>query len=257
VPVGYELSFGYEGDFPAIEVELSSGEKVSIVGKIDRADSMESREGGGTYIRIVDYKSGNKDFKIGDVYHRLQLQLLVYLDAILTELGKKSGAEMLPAGVLYFKLDDPIVKADQELEDAEVEKKIMSELKMSGLIIRDKDIIRCMDSEISGYSDIIPVRIKTDGTISEGSSSTATVEQFDTLRSYVKQAIKDICEEILEGNIDINPYSKNGSAPCRYCSYSSVCQFDPAVKGNKYRIFKDIKEEEAWKLIEKEIDKTV
>jgi ATP-dependent helicase/nuclease subunit B len=256
VPVGYELSFGYEGDFPAIEVELNSGEKVGIVGKIDRADSMESKEGSGTYIRIVDYKSGNKDFKIGDVYHRLQLQLLVYLDAILTELGKKPGAEMLPAGVLYFKLDDPIVKADKDLEDAEVEKKIMSELKMSGLIIKDEDIIRCMDSEISGYSDIIPVRIKTDGTISEGSSSTATIEQFDTLRAYVKQAIRDICEEILEGNIDINPYSKKGAAPCRYCSYSSVCQFDPAVKGNKYRIFKDIKEEEAWELIEKEIDKT-
>lgn len=257
VPVGYELSFGCEGEFPAIEVELSSGEKVSIIGKIDRADSMESREGGGTYIRIVDYKSGNKDFRISDVYHRLQLQLLVYLDAILTELGKKTGAEMLPAGVLYFKLDDPLVKADQEIGDAEIEKKIMGELKMSGLLIRDEDIIKCMDSEISGYSDIIPVRIKTDGTISEGSSSTATAEQFQALRTYVKQAIGGICEEILEGRIDISPYIKKGTAPCRYCSYSSVCQFDPSVKGNKYRVLKDIKEEEAWELIEKEIDKTV
>jgi ATP-dependent helicase/nuclease subunit B len=255
-PVGYEMSFGFGGDFPAIDVELSSGERVSLVGKIDRADSMEDA-GGGTYIRIVDYKSGNKDFRVGDVYHRLQLQLLVYLDAILTELGKKSGAEMLPAGVLYFRLDDPLVKADQELGEDELGRKIMSELKMSGLLINDEDIIRRMDSEISGYSDIIPVRLKTDGTLSGGSSSTATAEQFQALRRYVRQAIRNICEEILEGNIDISPYSRKGSAPCRYCSYSSVCQFDPAVKGNRYRILKDIKEEEAWELIEKEIDKSV
>ncbi|MBP1743972.1 MAG: ATP-dependent helicase [Firmicutes bacterium] len=255
-PVGYELSFGYEGDFPAIEVELSSGEKVSIIGKIDRADSMDSGEGG-AYIRIVDYKSGNKDFRVGDVYHRLQLQLLVYLDAILTELGRKTGCEMLPAGILYFKLDDPLVKADQELGEDELEKKIMCGLKMSGLLIKDEEIIRCMDSEISGFSDIIPVRIKTDGTISEGSSSTATEEQFQALRAYVRKAISGICEEILEGNIDISPYSKRGDSPCRYCSYSSVCQFDPSIRGNRYRVLKDIKEEEAWELIEKEIDKTV
>lgn len=255
-PVGYEMSFGCGGDFPAIEVELGSGEKVSLVGKIDRADSMEKAEGG-AYIRIVDYKSGNKDFRVGDVYHRLQLQLLVYLDAILTELGRRSGAEMLPAGVLYFRLDDPLVKADQEMGKEELDRKIMSELKMSGLLIKDEDIIRRMDSEISGYSDIIPVRIKTDGTISEGSSSTATGEQFQTLREYVRKAVRDICEQILEGNIDISPYSRKGNAPCRYCAYSSVCQFDPAVKGNRYRILKDIKEEEAWELIEKEIDKSV
>ena len=255
-PVGYELSFGYESGFPAIEVTLSSGEKVSIIGKIDRADSMDGGEGG-TYIRIVDYKSGNKDFKVGDVYHKLQLQLLVYLDAILTELGKKTGGEMLPAGILYFKLDDPMVKTDQEMGSDELEKKIMCELKMSGLLINDEDVIKCMDSEISGYSDIIPVRIKTDGTISEASSSTATMEQFQALRAYVRKAIREICEEILEGNIEISPYSKKGFAPCRYCSYSSVCQFDPSLKGNKYRILKDIKEEEAWDLIEKEIDKTV
>ncbi len=255
-PVGYELSFGYESGFPAIEVTLSSGEKVSIIGKIDRADSMDGGEGG-TYIRIVDYKSGNKDFKVGDVYHKLQLQLLVYLDAILTELGKKTGGEMLPAGILYFKLDDPMVKTDQEMGSDELEKKIMCELKMSGLLINDEDVIKCMDSEISGYSDIIPVRIKTDGTISEASSSTATIEQFQALRAYVRKAIREICEEILEGNIEISPYSKKGFAPCRYCSYSSVCQFDPSLKGNRYRILKDIKEEEAWDLIEKEIDKTV
>ncbi len=256
-PVGYEMSFGFGGEFPAIEVELGSGEKVSLVGKIDRADSMQDAEGIGTYVRIVDYKSGSKDFRLGDVYHRLQLQLLVYLDAILTELGRKTGAAMLPAGVLYFRLDDPLVKADQELGEDELGRKRLTELKMSGLLIKDEDIIKRMDSEISGFSDIIPVRIKTDGTISEGSSSTATAEQFQTLREYVRKAIREICEEILEGNIAISPYSRKGISPCRYCSYSSVCQFDPAVKGNRYRILKDIKEEEAWELIEKEIDKSV
>ncbi|MHC1721530.1 MAG: helicase-exonuclease AddAB subunit AddB [Clostridiaceae bacterium] len=252
-PEGYETSFGLEGGYPPIEVELGSGEKVSLIGKIDRFDILKDEEKNEAYIRIVDYKSGSREFRITDVYHRLQMQLLIYLDAILSEVGKQIEEEVLPAGILYLKLDDPILRDTKDFSDDEIEAKIMKMLKMSGLIINNINVIDKMDSGLRGNSDIIPVSVNKDNTLS-ANSSTASLEQFGLLRQYVRESIKDICEEILEGNISINPYRNKGMSPCRYCAYSSICQFDPSVKGNRYRAIKEIKEEEAWELMKKEVE---
>mgnify|MGYP001474763960 CR=1 FL=1 len=253
IPSGYEISFGFNSEYPPIEVELNSGEKVSLIGKVDRVDMLKDKENGETYIRIIDYKSGNKEFKVTDVYYKLQMQLLIYLDAILTEIGKKMDEKVLPAGILYFKLDNPIIKSSGELEDSEIQIRIMKALKMNGLILNNINIINSMDSEISGSSDIIPISVNKDDTISSRSSC-ASIEQFDLLRRYVKDSIKKICEEILEGNIDISPYKKKGTTPCKYCSFSSVCQFDSTVKENNYRLIKERKEEEVWKLMQEEVE---
>jgi ATP-dependent helicase/nuclease subunit B len=89
-PAGYEISFGYEGGFPPIEVELGSGEKISLIGKVDRFDIFKDEEKSEAYIRIVDYKSGSREFRITDVYHRLQMQLL----SILTLFSQRSGSKL-------------------------------------------------------------------------------------------------------------------------------------------------------------------
>jgi ATP-dependent helicase/nuclease subunit B len=122
---------------------------------------------------------------------------------------------------------------------------------MSGLIINNINVIDKMvrDCRQFGY---IPISINKKIPCRE--ISTASLEQFKLLRQYVRGAIEDICEQVLEGNISINPYRKKGVSPCRYCPYSSICQFDPSVKGNKYRVLKEIKEEEAWELMKKEVE---
>ncbi len=253
VPEGYELNFGYDGQYPPITVELDSGEEVSLIGKIDRVDTLSKN--GETYIRIVDYKSGNKEFKISDVYYGLQLQLLIYLDAILTEIGRKVQEKVLPAGVLYFKLDDPMIKTEGEMDEVKIQAAIMKALKMNGLILKNLEIISSMDSNIGednpGASDIIPASVNKDNSISSRSSC-ADIAQFDLLRSYVRDTMKKICRRILEGSIEISPYKKKNATPCQYCTYSSICQFDAGIKGNRYRILKEKKEEELWKLIEAE-----
>jgi ATP-dependent helicase/nuclease subunit B len=246
-PSGYELSFSNSGDFPPISLELHSGESVSLIGRVDRVDSMNSEEN--TYLRIVDYKSGTKEFKLSDVYYGLQMQLLIYLDAMLTELEEKMDKDALPGGILYFRLDDPIIKSKGNMTDEEIEERIMKALKMNGLLLDDPDIIKKMDNELEKNSDIIPASIKKDGTLSKAYSSVATVEQFNLLRKYVKDTIASLCEEILEGNIGVSPCkSKNGNA-CEYCVYSAICQFDTAMKGNKYRLMNDKSDEEVWKEI--------
>ncbi|KAJ52941.1 ATP-dependent helicase/nuclease subunit B [Clostridium tetanomorphum] len=250
-PAGYELSFGFNGDFPPISVELNSGERVNLIGRIDRVDSLKEEDG--TYIRIIDYKSGNKDFKLSDVYYGLQIQLLVYLDALLTEIEEKYKENTFPAGMLYFKVDDPIIRTKDEISEGEVHEKILKELKMKGLLLADADIIKAMDKEIKGFSDILPVRLNKDKSLSK-SSSIATEEEFQLLRKYVRETIVNLCEEMLEGNIGIKPYKKkDNSTPCRFCEYSSICQFDTGVDGNNYRVINDKSDNEIWELIKNHV----
>ena len=246
-PFGYEVSFGFnEGDYPPIQVELSTGEIVNLVGRIDRVDKLINE--GEEFYRIIDYKSGNKDFKLSDVYYGLQIQLLTYLDAMLTNETALSKELIFPAGILYFRIDDPVIKAKNNLDEEELEKAIMKALKMKGLLLADTKIIREMDRNIEGASLVVPASIKKDGELG-ARSSVATKEQFEILLKHVKDNLINTCEEMLSGEIDIMPYKKKDITPCAYCEYSAICQFDPTLKENNYKIINDKKDQEVWELL--------
>ncbi|MBK5241029.1 MAG: helicase-exonuclease AddAB subunit AddB [Clostridium sp.] len=246
-PFGYEVSFGVkDGDYPPIPVELSTGEKVNLVGRIDRVDKLITE--GEEFYRIIDYKSGNKDFKLSDVYYGLQIQLLTYLDAMLTNENKMSKEPVFPAGILYFKIDDPVIKAKNNLDEESLEKAIMKALKMKGLLLADTKIIREMDRNIEGASLVVPASIKQNGDLG-ANSSVATAAQFETLLTHVKENLINTCEEMLSGDIEIKPYKKKTFTPCSYCKYTSICQFDATLKENTYKIIKDKKDAEIWELL--------
>ncbi|GLC31308.1 helicase-exonuclease AddAB subunit AddB [Clostridium omnivorum] len=253
-PIGYEMSFGKNGDFPPITVDLPSGDKIELIGRIDRVDELQTEEG--LYLRIIDYKSGNKSFKLSDVYYGLQLQLLVYLDAVLSNQEKYIEKGILPGAMLYFRIDDPIVSVKKEMSEEEIQKEVMKTLKMKGLLLKDAKVIKAMDKDIDGYSLIIPAQILKSGEVSSKSSA-ATLEQFELLRKYVRHILIDLCEEMLNGNISIKPYKKKDSTPCEYCSFSAVCQFDTSIKDNKYKYLNDRSDEEVWELMKKEVEKEV
>lgn len=244
-PIGYELGFGEGEKLPAITLELPSGERMVLSGRIDRMDCLETEEG--KYFRIVDYKSGSKQFKLADVYYGLQLQLLTYLDAVGESLKADSGKKVFPAGILYFKLDDPIVLGSRGASEEEIEKAIMKELKMKGLLLADVKLIKEMDTGIDGDSLIIPARVNKGGDL--GRSSAATAEQFDILKSHVRKLLNSLGEEMLKGNISISPYRRRRITACAYCGYASICQFDTRLSGNSYRNLQDKKEDEVWELM--------
>jgi ATP-dependent helicase/nuclease subunit B len=244
-PVGYELAFGDNEKYPPITIELSSGEKINLTGRIDRVDAMETEEG--IYLRIVDYKSGNKAFKMSDAFYGLQIQLITYLDAIWESNGSRTSKPVIPGGMLYFRIDDPIVKGRESVSEEDIEKAIMKQLKMRGLLLADVKLIKEMDREIVGESLIIPARINKGDIL--GKSSVATIEQFDQLRKYVRKLLIRMGEEMLKGNVSIMPYKKKRVTSCAYCSYASVCQFDPEMKNNKYRVLNDMKDNEVWELL--------
>lgn len=244
-PLGYELGFGEGEKFPPIKIELSTGEQINLIGRIDRVDALKTEEG--TYLRIVDYKSGNKDFKLADVYYGLQVQLITYLDALWENSGSEIEAPVLPGGILYFHIDDPMVKSNGKLSEEQIEKEIMKELKMKGLLLADVKLIKEMDKEIDGASLIIPARINKGDVL--GKSSAASLEQFQILRKYVKQLLTGLCAEILKGNVTIQPYKKKSMTSCKYCSFSAVCRFDATLSENNYKVFHDRKDEEVWSLL--------
>lgn len=260
-PVGYEMNFGDSGKFPPITIELSSGEKVHLTGRIDRVDALRTEEG--TYLRIIDYKSGNKDFKLSDVFYGLQIQLATYLDAIWehgdvsperVELGETSlHPSCLPGGMLYFRIDDPLIRKNGRATEQEIEQAIMRQLKMKGLLLADVKLIREMDNTIDGTSRIIPATINK-GDVLGKKTSAASLEQFKLLRSYVRKLLKGLCEEIMKGNVAIQPYKMKGTTSCGYCSFSAVCQFDTAMKENAYKLLRDRESDEVWSMMESDVD---
>jgi ATP-dependent helicase/nuclease subunit B len=99
---------------------------------------------------------------------------------------------------------------------------------------------------------IIPARINK-GDVLGSRSSVASLEQLKLLRNYTKHLLKDLCEEILRGNVAIKPYKKKGTTSCKYCSFSSVCQFDTAREENSFRILADHKDAQVWERIGGEV----
>ena len=248
-----ELVFGKGGDLPPIKLSLPSGEDIQLIGRIDRVDSMELGEE--TYFKVVDYKTGSKSFSLSEVYYGLQLQLLVYLDALISNAENYIHKQAVPGAVLYFRVDDPMISGTANMTDKEIEDAILKKLKLNGLILKDAQVVRSLDKDINGFSLIIPARMKQGGELAD-SSSVVTMHQFNILRQYVRDTMVRLCEDMLNGNIEIRPSKDKQHTACGYCSFSAVCQFDSSMKDNKYRYVNKKKDEEVWSLMEKvtEID---
>ncbi|WP_071459105.1 helicase-exonuclease AddAB subunit AddB [Bacillus massilinigeriensis] len=232
-PVGVELGFGRNGDLPPLGFSLKNGAKMQLVGRIDRVDKAEDESG--IYLRVIDYKSSGKELNLTEVYYGLALQMLTYLDIVLTHSKGIVGKRAVPAGVLYFHVHNPIINARKMLTLDEIEEEIMKQFKMNGLLLADEHVIRLMDRSLeSGNSDIISAGFKKDGTLTKA-SKVATRNDFDYLRQFVREKYVETGDEIIGGNVDISPYRLKDKLPCTFCSFKSVCQFDPSLGTNDYR----------------------
>ena len=228
---GNEIEFGEGKKYPPIEIKLENNQKVQIIGKIDRVDIAENEDG--KYIRIIDYKSSIKNIDLNEMMAGIQLQLLTYLDAITEK------QEANPAGVLYFNLIEPVIKAkNRNITDEELENEIRNNFRMNGLILGDVKVVQMMDNGLtSGKSKLVPAYIDKNGDISKSKSSTVDSLEFRILQKQTNKILKQISEEILTGKIEPNPVyiAKKKSTPCLYCSYRAICGFNPDFKGNNYK----------------------
>lgn len=232
-PEGFEVSFSRISNLDALTFTLGEEEKMRLRGRIDRVDTYEAGEK--IYVKIIDYKSGNTSFSLLHLYHGLQLQLVVYLNAAM-ELVKKEhpGKKAEPAGIFYYHISDPMVEASGTESEEEIRHAILEQLKLNGLVNDDPEVYGAMDTEISGNSSVIPVGLKSDGSL-KAASKTASTYEFGVMADYAKEMIVRAGKQIFAGEASVRPYRLAENMGCDYCPYHTICGFDVRIPGYEYR----------------------
>lgn len=237
-PDDYELSFRFAEDLDSIHVDLSEDEKMHLQGRIDRIDVSEDTEH--VYVKVIDYKSGNRKFDLAALYYGLQLQLVVYMNAAMEmESRKHPDKEIVPAALLYYHIDDPTIETPVELTDEQINEQILAKLRMNGVVNSDPGVVERLDRYMQDKSVVIPVEKKKDGSFS-ARSGVLSREEMQLISSYVDAKIRSIGREILDGKIAANPYEKGNEEACTYCAYKKVCGFDGSIPGYEKRQLEDL-----------------
>ncbi len=224
VPLGSEIVFDDGHEYGAINIPTPDG-TVRLTGKVDRADALKTSEG--EFIRIVDYKSGNKSFSFSEIYSGLSLQLSVYMLALTNEKRK-------PGGMLYFRFDDPTIsdKKDKKRKTREeMEREREETHKLKGLLLSSPDFLEKAE----------PQPVIKEGAVSRlngkyYSASLATEEDFALLFARVKKVIAQLTAEMRKGSFDISPV-KGSFSPCEYCDFKAACS--PAARASEIQNIED------------------
>lgn len=233
MPEAFEMSFSRVENLDAVNITLSEEEKMKLRGRIDRLDTCEDEDH--IYVKVIDYKSGNKKFDLAAVYYGLQLQLIVYMN-VAAEMMKKShpDKEVVPAALLYYHVNDPMIKSEEELSPEQVNDQLLKELRMNGLVNDSEEVIGLLDGSFATKSSIIPVERKSDGSLS-ARSSVVKRQDYEVISNYVNQKMHQFGTEILQGNIEVNPCEQGNTESCTYCTFREICAFDGKIPGFEKR----------------------
>lgn len=243
-PFAVEVGFGEGMRLPALELDAGDGRRARVQGRIDRIDVAEDGEGR-RYVRVIDYKSSGRPFRLDALVYGIDLQLGVYAAVAARAL---EGAQL--AGCLYQPVVDPVVSRKHPGPGSDEE--WLRELKAAGLIVDAWGVPRMMDREAAGPSPLLPLEFTRDGSLGKR-SSVAPPERMEKLVAYAARIASLLARRALDGETAIAPYQLSGETPCRHCPYKPVCQFDPLVEGNAYRTLRPLKKEEAWSEIERRL----
>ena len=251
VPASFEMSFSKVDKLDAVNIALSEKEKMKLRGRIDRIDLCEDEDH--VYVKVIDYKSGNKKFDLAALYYGLQLQLVVYMN-VAAEMAAKAhpDKEVVPAALLYYHVSDPMVKEDKPLTPEEINDRLLKELRMNGVVNSDERVVSLLDKNFSDKSSIIPVERKKDGSFSARSGLIAK-EDYRVVSQFVTHKIRQFGREILDGKIEVNPCEQGGKNSCTYCAYKGICEFEEKVPGYDTRILESLSEDDVFLRMQQEM----
>lgn len=234
-PRFFELEIGYDKkDSPSpITFTSKGGIKISLKGKIDRVDTYEKDNK--VYVRVIDYKTGKKEFSLESLEYGKNMQMLIYLFSIWkTEneifkkrLGCSDDGEIIPAGVLYTtaSVDDASVDT---LTEEEIEKAVSEKFKRSGLLLNDVSILRAMDRDFK----YIPISAKNENELTPKKALASVSEMGDILKK-IETVLGDFCDEMKLGKISASPSSPpKETSPCAYCNLRPICRQKAVAKPN-------------------------
>ncbi len=214
-PAAFELPIDRGLDaVPPLTLRSPDGRQVQVVGKIDRVDVCQ-REGK-SYLRVLDYKTGDKQFSLEDVWCGLDCQMLLYLFALVRQGGDRFE-NPAAAGVLYLMADPPPKTVARSEAAGE------TRYRLDGLILDDPAILRAMDRDATGL--FVPFGFKKDGTPRAG-DKLASLEKLGRIEARINRLVADMAADLYAGKIDAAPLCKNGRAPCVYCDWRDVCRHE-------------------------------
>ncbi len=219
-------------------------ESANVYGKIDRVDIAQRDDG--TYLRIIDYKTGQQEFKISGICNMTDIQLILYAMAA-EDLYKSDSAKA--AAVLYSKVRE-------ELSEGSVSETISTALsKLDGIIITEENPEEAEQDELimhdgalgvgGAVSSYLPVKTKANGSLYKGKSAISR-EKFKRLEEYVGNGVIRTKKAVFGGDISVSPLTASNSSPCKYCGYEQICLFDLERDGERKAV---TSENLAWEII--------
>ncbi len=238
-----ELDFASGGTLPAVEVEGELAQGI-ISGFVDRVDLYQ--QDGRCFVRVVDYKTGSKDFDYTDILHGLGLQMLIYLFALRKYGGKHLGtASMEPAGVLYLPARQDYLLTDPDTDDETIGLMHQKARRRKGLILNDPEILAAMEKEPEAPR-FMPYENKKSGI----RGNLADRSQMELLERFVFRKLGQITDGIASGDLTPDPVIRGIHSPCRYCEYASACHQN--LCGHAERVMAATSAERFWQTLEEE-----
>lgn len=220
---------------------------MALKGKIDRMDI--SRKNGKLYLRVIDYKSGTKDFDLVRLFYGLQIQLAMYMNEGRKVVAERLGTTPEPIGMYYYNIDDPFVETDAE----DAERALSQALRLKGPTLQVNDGIVASDAMFEGEegelakgvsSSVIAVGTTKAGEYSKN-SRLLSENRLKAIGDYIDECVRNTGTAIMGGKVEVNPYELGGSNPCKYCPYLGICGFDRRL-GDSYRLLKKESEDDIW-----------
>ena len=244
-PIDFELAFGIDGGLDPVTISGRTMD-ATLRGLVDRVDAW--KQAGNTYYRIVDYKTGKKDFDYCDVFNGLGLQMLLYLFTLEQNGASQLGQSPIAAGVQYFPARAPVVAVDGRTDTEEALLAREKLWKRKGLLLADEEVLYAMEPLEN------PKRLsysrKKDGVIS---GDLADRKQMELLKGYVFALLGKMVDDISSGNIEANPYTRGSRHnACSFCPYGAICH-EVSVEGR--RNYAAMSSQKFWEEIEKEMNK--
>ena len=257
-PVDFELSIGISpkeedkfhlhNQIDEYRIKTEDG-TASVVGFVDRVDLFRNAEDGKTYIKIVDYKTGNKELRRCDMEMGLSLQMFIYLSAIIRNGKKLYGNNIEPAGVSYLPAKE-ISSVTQGYGNTKETQNAVNEarnrhFRANGLFLRNLDVVMAMEE--TGEGKFIPVKFGinkrskkqeiafssySEPYLIDGDKNSGT---FRLIFDLVDDKIRQMSHMLLNGYINSVPTGKKNEIcelPCRYCPYKNSCRFEEGMPVN-------------------------
>ena len=218
-PVYTELGIGRsENGLPAFDLDCENGVKARITGSIDRVDALD--DGGRTYVRVIDYKTGNKDFSLADIYRGLSVQLPLYLDILSETGGELFSSEPKPAGMMYYLLNREFETGSFAAMSGSAyfaENGTLPSLppthRRSGMILEGEELMKKVDPSGKYFVDKDVAKC----------FFSADERDFETVFSDIKKTVRGMCVSLTSGRFEKTP-KKRHDRDCGYCPFTDICE---------------------------------